>query len=175
MDKILKDHFDRYVGHGLPPELHSLHGVKLFDDLEKLNVWRNNRKGLSWTDASGNVLHGAVDNILMSGDKLIVLDYKTRGFPLKDDTAGHYQDQLDIYNFLLRKNGYDTCDYAYLLFYHPNTVDANGLVVFNKDLVKVSIDVSNAEKLWKKALKVLESPVAPMAADNCEWCKWREK
>ncbi|MGV8171430.1 MAG: PD-(D/E)XK nuclease family protein [Candidatus Woesearchaeota archaeon] len=171
MDKILKEHFDRYIGKGLPPELSSLHGIKLFDDLEKLNLWRNNRKGLQW-EYEGNTLRGAIDNLLM-GRKLIVLDYKTRGFPLKEDTSAHYQDQIDIYNFLLRKNGYETEDYAYLLFYHPSSVDSFGRVEFNTDLVKMTVDVSNAEKLFYKALKVLDGAMPP-SAKECEWCKWRE-
>ena len=46
----------------------------------------------------------------------MVLDYKTRCFALKEDTAHHYQDQIDICSFLLRKNGYETKDYSYCFF-----------------------------------------------------------
>ncbi|MCX6750872.1 MAG: PD-(D/E)XK nuclease family protein, partial [Candidatus Pacearchaeota archaeon] len=109
MDGILKTHFDKFRDRGLlPPELRESeckNECKLFDDSEKLKIWRNNLKGISWTDKNGNILHGAVDNLLQKGEKLIVLDYKTRGYPVKEDTAEHYQNQLDIYNFLLRKNG----------------------------------------------------------------------
>src|SRR3989338_10949660 len=131
MDRILKTHFDSFMKKGeLPPELKDWNiDCKLFNNEELLKVWRNNLKGIPWTDEKGNLFRGAVDNILVKGKKLVVLDYKTRGFPLKDDTAEHYQDQLDIYNFLLRKNGYETEDYAYLLFYHPNKVTEDGDVV----------------------------------------------
>lgn len=174
MDKILKEHFDRYAILGkLPPEMSKI-DAKPFNDKELLDKWRSNFKGITFTDSKGNILRGAVDNILMVRDKLLVLDYKTRGFPLKEDTADHYQDQLNIYNYLLRKNGFKTCDYAYLLFYHPNSVDVHGLVIFNKDLVKVKIDVDSAEKLWKKALKVLNGP-EPKASAECEWCKYRKE
>ncbi len=107
MDKILKVHFDRFMEKGeLPPELKENNEVKdckLFDDKELLDVWRSNFKGISYFDSkSGVLLRGAVDNILVKGKKLIVLDYKTRGYPLKEDTHEHYQTQMDIYNFLLR-------------------------------------------------------------------------
>ncbi len=173
MDKVLKQHFDSFVGTGkLPPELAELEGeVKLFEETALLEEWRNNFKGLKWTDAEGNVLRGAVDNILQKGEKLIVLDYKTRGYPLKEDTAQYSQDQLDIYNFLLRKNGYETEDYAYLLFYHPDKVNGNGDVVFNTDLVKMNVTASNAEKILEKALEVLEGEM-PNPAVGCEYCKW---
>ena len=174
MDMILKRHFDLFREKGeLPPELKEIKDVKLFDDVELLNVWRNNLKGIQWKDAKGNIIRGAVDNILKKDDKLIVLDYKTRGFPLKEDTAEHYQDQLNVYNFLLRKNRYNTEDYAYLLFYHPKEVNSNGDVVFHKDLIKMKISVKDAENLIDSALQCLEGEM-PKPSDNCEYCKWVE-
>ncbi|MBI5881157.1 PD-(D/E)XK nuclease family protein [archaeon] len=172
MDKILKVYFDTFRDAGsLPPSLSSLKGVTLFSDTNLLSAWRSNFKGIQWTDKKGNLFRGAVDHILQKGTKLIVLDYKTRGFPLKDDTAAHYQDQLDIYTLLLHKNGYATENYAYLLFYYPDKVLENGDVAFHTDLVKLKIDTKNAEKIFKKAVEVLEGK-EPEAAKECEWCKW---
>ena len=115
-----------------------------------------------------------MDNILRKGTKLIVLDYKTRGFPLKEDTAEGYQDQMDIYNFLLRKNGYETEDYAYLLFYHPSDVDKLGRVIFHTDLVKVKVTPQNAEKLMKEAFRVLGDRM-PKAGKGCGFCGWTKE
>ena len=173
MDRILKAHFDSFRDkNALPPELKEFNGnLKLFDDKELLEEWRNNRKGVQWTDEEGNLFKGAVDNILKKGNKLIVLDYKTRGFPLKDDTAEHYRDQLDIYNLLLRKKGYETEDYSYLLFYHPDKVNANGDVVFNTDLIKMKTSIKNAEKIFKEALEVLKGRI-PEYSEDCGFCKW---
>jgi RecB family exonuclease len=175
MDRILKNHFDSFRDRGLlPPELRKLKDVKLFDNVKLLEVWRNNRKGVEWIDEDGNVLRGAVDNILQKGDKLIVLDFKTRGFPLKEDTHKNYQDQLDIYNFLLRKNGFDTEDYAYLLFYHPKEVEEDGDVAFNTDLVKVDISIENAERIFMDAIEILKGEM-PDCGEECEFCKWRNE
>jgi len=171
MDKVLKAHFDSFIGKGLPPELKLDNKYKLFNDASLLATWRNNFKGISYADDKGNVLHGAVDNILVKNSKLVVLDYKTRGFPLKEDTANHYQDQLDIYNFLLRKNGFKTLNYAYLLFYHPSNVEANGNVVFNTDLIKMKISVLNVEKIFNNAIKILGEEI-PKASEECGFCEW---
>lgn len=174
MDNILKTHFDKFMKKGLlPPELCNngeCKNLKLFDDEDKLKVWRSNFKGISWKDKEGNELHGAIDNILIKGKKLIVLDYKTRGFPLKDDTAEHYRFQQNVYNFLLRKNGYETEDYFYLLFYVPKHVTDSGEVVFDTQLVKMDVDVKSAEKTWKKALTLLSGDCP---AKSCEWCERR--
>ena len=174
MDRVLKAHFDSFMGRGLlPPELKGLDGsVKLFDDKLKLFEWRDNFRGLKWADSSGNVLTGALDNVLVeAGGKLVVLDFKTRGFPLKENSHSYYEGQLDAYNFLLRKNGFQTVDYSYLLFYHPARVNTLGHVEFNTDLVKVAANPENAEKRFRKALECLQNP-KPEAAENCEWCKW---
>jgi hypothetical protein len=175
MDKILKVHFDKFMKRGeLPPELSELKGYKLFDDEELLKIWRSNFKGIQWKDKKDNLFRGAVDNILVKGKKLVVLDYKTRGYPLKDDTHEHYQDQMDIYNFLLRKNGYETEEYTYLIFYHPHKVEENGHVCFNTDIVKVKVNIKNAENIFKKAVKCLEGEM-PDASEECGFCSWVDK
>ena len=172
MDNILKVHFDKFRDKGkLPPELREHKDCKdcsLFNDGELMKIWRNNFKGITWKDEEGNILHGAVDNLLIKDKKIIVLDYKTRGFALKEDTHEHYQNQLDIYNFLLRKNGYETEDYAFLLFYVPKHVQETGEVIFDTTLKKMKIDVKNAEKLWKNAIILLNNKCP---GEKCEWCE----
>lgn len=172
MDMILKAHFDSFMEKGqLPPELKDLKDVKLFNDKDLLKTWRSNLKGIQWKDEKGNILRGAVDNLLIKGKNLIVLDYKTRGFPLKDDTAAHYNDQMNIYNFLLRKNNYETEDYAYLLFYYPKHIAEGGNVCFHNELIKIKTSVKDAEKLFKGALECLEGKEPE--AKECEFCRWR--
>jgi len=173
MDKILKTHFDKFMEQGkMPPELcekNECQNLKLFDEENLLSLWRNNFKGISWTDKKGNILHGAIDNILVNkkNEKLIVIDYKTRGFPLKEDTHKHYQLQLDIYNFLLKKNDYETEDFAFLLFYVPQKVMATGEVLFDTELKKMKCSPTNGEKVWKEALKLLSGKCPKK---ECEWC-----
>jgi len=175
MDRILKTHFNKFRDAGqLPPELcdnHECKEMKLFgenkSDKELLKKWQNNFKGISFTDKKGNELRGAVDNILVKGEKLIVLDYKTRGYPTKEDTAEHYRLQQNIYNFLLRKNGYKTEDFFFLLFYIPKEVMATGEVIFDTELVKMKVDVKMAEETWEKALELLEGDCPK---EKCEWC-----
>ena len=175
MDRILKAHFDKFRDNNtLPPELcegkagKACASMKLFKDKEKLKIWQSNFKGVSWKDKKGNELHGAVDNILVKGKKLVVLDYKTRGYALKEDTAEHYRLQQNVYNFLLRKNGYQTEDYFFLLFYVPKEVMPTGEVIFDTELVKMKVNISMAEKAWKEALKLLDGECPKK---GCEWCE----
>ena len=179
MDKILKNHFDKFMEKGeLPPEIREYgveNGYKLFSDKAKLDVWRSNFKGIQYKDkTSGILLRGAVDNILEKGKKLIVLDYKTRGYPLKEDTHEHYITQMDIYNFLLRKNGYDTADYTYLLFYYPKEVTDTGEVVFETKLIKIKTDPKRGESIFEKAISILQSEKPPTPNEDCEYCRWKD-
>lgn len=174
MDRTLKRHFDEYMKKDeLPPEIKQIKGVKLFSDLTKLDVWRNNFQGLKY-DTDKFLLKGAVDAILVKTDnnKLIVLDYKTRGYPLKEDTHKHYIDQQALYNYLLRKNGYETEDYSYLLFYHPDKVVEN-VFIFHTDLVKIDTNMKIVEDILKKALDILEGDM-PEASIECKYCKYKE-
>jgi hypothetical protein len=172
MDRVLKEHFDRFMKRGeLPPELKEnshINGVKLFENEELLEVWRNNFKGIRWTNEEGHILFGAVDNILMNGKKLVVLDYKTRGYPLKENTAAMNQNQLDTYNLLLRKNGYETEDYGFLLFYFPKEVTETGEVIFDTELVKMETNPDSAEKIFNDALKLLQEDCPK---ECCVWCE----
>ena len=162
MDKILKEHFDRFMEQGqLPPELReqdcAKDGCKLFNDKEKLRIWRNNLKGIEFLDKESNImLHGAIDNILVKDRKLIVLDYKTRGYPVKEDTHEYYVTQMDLYNFLLRKNNYETEDYTYLLFYYPSRINETGEVIFDTKLIKIETDPIIDRLLIESAIKTLE-------------------
>lgn len=136
-------------------------------------LWRDSRQGIRWKDEQGNMLRGAVDDILQKGNHLAVLEYVTRGFELKEDTLGYYQDQLNLYSFLLQKNGFQTSEYAYLLFYYPKSMNWKGDIWFNKELHPLKVSVERAENLFREAVEVLDGKM-PMAAKGCGFCRWKE-
>ena len=174
MDRVLKDYFDFYrKNKQVPPEVEEL-GADLFNE-PVLKDWQNNFRGIVWTDKkTGVILRGAVDDMLVKDGKLIVIDFKTRGFPLKEDTHKHYQDQLNIYNFLLRKNKRKVTNYGYLIFYHPKKACTGKRCIFefHTDLIKMKLSQSAAEKLFRDAVKVLKSSKPPKASKDCGFCRW---
>ena len=103
-----------------------------------------------------------------ANNKLIVLDYKTRGSPLKENTHEYSQDQLNIYAWLLERLGFQVENFAYLLFYVPKEVLETGEVVFDTILKKMNIITEDAEKLWEKALELLNSECPEK---GCQWCE----
>jgi len=174
MDGILKKHFDKHREENIPlEELEGKFKGKLFQDSEKLEEWRDNFKGLRYFDnETGMGLMGAIDDLFVTDDGLYApLDFKTRGYPKKDDTAGYYQHQMDLYSFLLEKNGMKPADFAILIFYHPTGVNENHDVVFDSDAVKMSVDTRGGENLFKDACNCLLGNEPP-AKLECSWCKW---
>ena len=86
-----------------------------------------------------------------------------------------YQQQMDIYGYLLEKNGYKINNKAYFAFYK---VDRNGgfsnKLTFLPELKEIKIDTSWVEEIFKKAVRSLWSENPPLPGKNCEYCQ-REK
>jgi len=176
MDLVLKKHFDEFRRKGcLPPDIDGKLKGHLFDDMERLEVWRNNFKGLQYVDEmSGILLKGALDDLFVTEDDFhIPLDFKTRGFPLKEDTCDHYQHQMDVYCFLLDKNEVKTGNFACLIFYYPAEAEGNGKFKFECEVVRLETDKADGEKLFKGAIKVLQEP-EPEGDSECQWCNWNK-
>ena len=174
IDKMLKERSNYYREHQkLPPELRSLGPTTFLFDHVFMALWRDSKQGIRWKDEEGNMLRGAVDDVLQQGNMLCVLEYVTRGFALKEDTLGYYEDQLNLYTFLLHKNGFIVGDYAYLLFYYPKSMNWKGDIWFHKELHPMEVQVDKAEKLFRNAIAVLDGKM-PAASKNCEFCRWKQ-
>lgn len=174
MDTVIKTYFDTYRAQGtLPPEISGTVAGKLFPDLPTLDKWRSWRlTDLVYTDKrTGATLSGALDDCLVEGDTYIPLDYKTRGYELKDDPAKYYQNQLDSYCLMLEARGFKTAGYAYLLYYWPESVGAEGMVKFVVTPFKIKTNTASARELVAQAVDVLSSPMPP-ASPPCEYCSF---
>ncbi|MEM3486642.1 MAG: PD-(D/E)XK nuclease family protein, partial [Candidatus Methanomethyliaceae archaeon] len=159
----------------LPPEIEGKVEGRLFSDERTLARWRNSQVGARYFDQElGALLYGALDDCLVDGDYLIPVDYKTRGYALKKESSSYYQHQLDIYCFLLKKEGYKVRDYAYLVYYIPTKAAENGVIHFHVQLEKADTDPCRGYELFCSAVKVLKGP-EPEPEKNCEYCNWGSK
>jgi len=178
MDDIFKKYFDIYrERHELPPEIAGKIDGRLFDDMSKLNIWRNinfGRGGLSAEFFEYKIeLRGAIDELVIRSDgKYIPFDFKTRGYPTKDDTHEHYRSQLDLYAILFEKNNLPPAEYGYLLFFWPEKYE-NLVASFKTDLVKVDVDPKRALKLLAQTRRIIDGP-KPEAHTECEYCAYRD-
>ncbi|MFB6213875.1 MAG: PD-(D/E)XK nuclease family protein [Candidatus Nanohaloarchaea archaeon] len=177
MDQEIKNHFDRYRAKGeVPPELEEadIDAEPLSDQefLENARSWRTEPK---WRDPeTGALLRGGVDDLLRDEDgSIIVMDYKTRGYPPKEENGApdYYERQVNLYNLILRENGYGTRDFGLILYYYPDRVVENGDFVFHRELRKVPVDIEKARRTVRNAVDVLEGPM-PEHSEDCDFCEW---
>ncbi len=175
MDLLIKKYFDKYrFLNKLPPEIEGNVQGGLISDQKILNQWRSTYKNSQpqYFDQEFNaVLFGALDECLVDGDYYIPVDYKTRGFNLKEDSLSYYQTQLDCYTLLLEANGYKHLSFGYLIYYIPETVKENGLVKFKIEVYKIETDPKRAIEIFRQAVKLLRQP-APKPNSSCQFCSW---
>lgn len=173
MDALIKKYFDRYRNTGtLPPELAAVTSGQLVSQ-QFIDQWRYWKTGLTFIDQDGSRLFGALDECLITGGAYVPVDYKTRGFALKDDSTSYYVLQMSCYNFLLQKNGYPVTDYAYLVFYIPGAVAEAGQVKFGITAVKITIlSADEVYRIFRNALTVLASQEPPQFNNTCSFCNW---
>lgn len=179
VDVLLKEEFDKYRKKG---ELHPLlvaYNVpaKLFPNQELLNEWRNNFKGIRYYDIELDAtLFGAVDDILeFSEGKLAAMDYKSTGSKTAN-VYDRFQLQMDIYTFLLEKNGYKTIKKGVMAFY---VVDKeNGFVdrlPFKKEIQVIDTDSSYVQKIFSEAVMLLKKESPPSHSSDCQYGRWQKE
>jgi CRISPR/Cas system-associated exonuclease Cas4 (RecB family) len=175
VDQKVKNHFDRFRGRKeSPPELEEL-ALTLLEDsefLQKARSWRTEPKlRLNELDA---ILRGGVDDLLEDNNgNIVVMDYKTRGYPPKQDNGApdYYRRQVNLYNLILRENGYKTKDYGLILYFYPEKFTENGGFLFHTEIRKVEVDMEKAREMVGDAVNTLEGEI-PEHSENCDFCEW---
>jgi hypothetical protein len=176
IDGLLKTEFDAHRSAGtLPPILSSLERqATLFENTEQLHTWRNNFRGLRWTDpSSGHTLFGAVDDLLEFQDgALAVVDYKSTG-SAAPTIYPSYQLQMDVYTYLLQRLGYRTAPKAYFAFFLVVKDDGfNGRLPFREQLVEVTPDPGRVSDLFAQAVTLAQADQPPTPGATCDLCRW---
>ena len=178
MDRVIKDYFDHYrKSKELPPELRvtEFSEITLYENQRQLNLWRQWRTGPILKHEDGSILSGAVDDLMMKGDRAVPLDYKTKGSPTTaEDAVRYYQHQLDCYTLLFEAVGLTTDGYGYLLYYSPKAVGERGNVKFHIQAIKIETSAERALKTFRSAVELIGALTPPQSAPRCEYCAYLE-
>jgi len=177
VDILLKQEFDSYRAKDESHPLLIAHNVpaKLFANQQLLNVWRNNFEGIRYYDRQLDAtLFGAVDDILeFSNGALAPLDYKSTGSRVAK-VYDRFQLQMDIYTFLLEKNGYTTNRKGCLAFYVVDKENGfEGRLPFKKEIHMIDTDPAHVPSLFKEAVELLRQEKPPQAhRPDCPFGQW---
>lgn len=147
------------------------------DDLDK---WRENFVGVQYLHEPTNLLvFGAVDDVWVAeNDEIIVVDYKATAkkseVSLDAPWQIAYKRQMEVYQWLLRQNGFKVSDTGYFV-YCNGRLDMDGFnskVEFTIKVISYAGKDDWIEPTLFKMKECLESPDMPVNNVACEYCSY---
>jgi CRISPR/Cas system-associated exonuclease Cas4 (RecB family) len=183
VDTLLKKEFDIHRANGEPHPLmrkYSIDAIPFMHD--NLNVWRDNFTGVQYLHQPTNLLiFGAIDDVWVNRQgELMVVDYKatstSKEITLEEDYRSSYKRQMEIYQWLLRQNGFKVSDTGYFVYVNGRTdkkaFDAK--LEFDVQILSYSGRDNWIPKTILDAKNCLDSPAIPKASLNCAYCPYVE-
>ena len=179
VDHLLKKEFDYFREKKLPHPYISDAGLDAIPaQHEMLNQWINVFKGVQYIlEDKDYLIFGGIDDLwINSSDQYIVVDYKAtaKNDPpsLEGKWGKKYRNQIEIYQWLLRKNGLNVSDSSFFVYCNGRKdVDVfDNKVEFNIHMIEHVGDDSWVEPTIYKAIELLEDSNLPENAIDCEYC-----
>ena len=184
VDGLLKKEFDHYREIKEPHPYMERLGLNLIPfQHEELDDWRENFKGVQYFDEDKNlIITGAVDDVWFNLDteELIVVDYKATAkngeVSLDADWQDGYRRQMDIYQWLLRKNGFNVSDDGYFVYCNgdKSKESFSNKVEFKVSVLKYSGSTDWIENALKEIKELLDGDVVPDINLECGYCSYNE-
>ena len=183
VDNLMKKEFDIHRQAKTVPQILKENGLDLIPfqhpDLEK---WRHNFTGVQHTTSDNHfTIFGAVDDIWVdSKGVLYVVDYKATGRQQAVTQLGEggfydgYRRQLEIYQWLLRKNGFEVSSTGYWVYVTATQKEAsfNNTLHFESNLVSYEGNSGWVDPKLEEIYLMLNEEVNPGPADDCDYCKY---
>jgi CRISPR/Cas system-associated exonuclease Cas4 (RecB family) len=188
VDTLLKKEFDIHRAQKTPHPLMDTYGVEAVPFEHKMmDTWRDPFKGVEFFYEPANfVVFGGVDDVWQknsegadqgSGD-LIVVDYKATSKDEKVNLDAEWQDgykrQMEVYQWLLRKNGFKVSDTGYFVYANGrrDREAFDGKLEFDVTLIPYTGKDDWVEKILLEMKKCLDQEEVPKASPNCEYCSY---
>ena len=183
VDTLLKKEFDIHRKAQTTHPLQSSYGIDAVPfQHEKMDEWRNTLKGVQYIHEPSNFLvTGAVDDIWVNPQgELHVVDYKATSkngeVTLDADWQIGYKRQIEIYQWLLRKNGFKVSNTGYFVYANGKTdVEAfDGKLEFDVRVIPYEGDDSWVDNTLVQARELLTQDDIPEPHADCEFCLYRK-
>ncbi len=183
VDALLKKEFDIYREEQKPHPLCIENGIEAIpfkhNDMDR---WRDSlHAGVQYIVPNTNLMfYGGLDDIWVDSktNELLVVDYKATSkaseVTLDADWQIGYKRQAEIYQWLLRKNGFEVSDTAYFVYCNGK----RDLERFDKQLqFDVSVLPYQGNDSWIEEAVIqvyqcLQSDIIPSATDACDYCQF---
>lgn len=185
VDALLKKELDAHRAQGTQHPLAKEYGLDAIPlSHAKMDEWRNalSQGVMHFHEPTQIMVRGGVDDIWVNKDgELIVIDYKAtskdaRIESLDEEWHRGYKRQLEVYQWLLRKNGFKVSDMGYW-FYANASKDReafDGRLDFELTLVPYKGNTDWVEQTLLDLKQCLESEEIPAPGADCDYCRYRE-
>lgn len=186
IDELFKKEFDGYRAKQEPHPLMLEYAIEAVPyQHDKLDEWRHNFTGVVHLHEPTNLhLFGAVDDIWVNpAGELIVVDYKAtakdKEVSLDAEWQNSYKRQMEIYQWLLRQNGFLVSDTGYFV-YTNGRMDLDGFhdrVEFRTKVIAHTGSTDWVEPTVMKMKECMDSETMPAVGQSimggdCEFCTY---
>lgn len=186
IDELFKKEFDVYRTKQQPHPLMLDNQIKAVPyQHQNLNDWRHNFTGVVYVHQPTNLhMFGAVDDIWVNdAGELIVVDYKAtakdKPVSLDADWQLSYKRQMEVYQWLLRQNGFAVNDTGYFV-YTNGRMDLDGFndrVEFRTKVIAYTGNADWVEPTIMSMKACMDSDTMPPVGDSimggeCEHCAY---
>lgn len=183
VDELLKKEFDVHRARGTAHPLMGKYGIDAVPfEHEKMDAWRDALHAGVWYlhEKTNLLITGAIDDLWINPEKeLIVVDYKATS--KKDEVNINaewqigYKRQVEIYQWLLRANGFKVSDIAYFVYCNGDTdkeaFDAK--LEFRISVLPYKGATHWIENVLFKIKETLMNDRIPASGFDCDYCKYR--
>lgn len=183
VDKLLKKEFDVHRAGKTTHPLMKTYGIDAVPYQSPfMDKWRDAlRGGIEYLHKETNLLiTGGVDDIWINPkEELIIVDYKATAkdgeVNLDADWQIGYKRQMEIYQWLFKKNGYKVSPTGYFVYCNGNTDKKafDGKLEFDIRIIPYKGNDSWVEKTIINLYKCLNSDRLPKSGPDCDYCKYR--
>lgn len=186
IDELLKKEFDSYRVAKKPHPImveYSVDAIPFHHD--DLSTWRENFIGVSTLHEKTNLhVFGAIDDVWVnSNDELMVVDYKATAkasdVSIDSDWQITYKRQMEVYQWLLRQNGFKVSDTGYFVYTNGRMdLDAfNDRVEFRTKIIPYEGNDAWVEKTIIEMKKCMERSEMPKVGIDimggpCSFCTY---
>lgn len=185
IDELFKKEFDKYRVSKKPHPLMVEHKINAIPfDHENLNTWRENFVGVYTVHEPTNLhIFGAIDDVWINDEnELIVVDYKATAkqsdVNIDADWQMSYKRQMEVYQWLLRSNGFKVNDTGYFV-YTNGRLDLDGFndrVEFRTKVIPHTGKDDWVEPTIEKMKKCLDGDMpktgVSIMGGPCEYCAY---
>lgn len=179
VDALLKNEFNQYRFLNQVHPYLVKHGIDAIPfSHEKLNDWRMNQRGLQYYHEITNfMVMGAIDDVWINFEgELIVVDYKATSTQkeVSLDDRDSYKRQMEIYQWLLRKNGFKVSNTAYFVYCNGDSAadEFDGMLKFKISLLPYHGDDTWIEQVLIDIKQCLIADIIPDASIDCNYCNY---